>query len=132
MRILKVLKNQVICQEGTQADEMYVVRKGKIRVYKMINSEMVVLGEIGANDCVGEMSLFLGSKRTASLDALEDTELLALDKESVFEQMKNDPNFGIMLIKKISRRLTDAHKIIAKLEGEKKSLEILTQMRPNS
>ncbi|OHD56524.1 MAG: hypothetical protein A2Y33_15490 [Spirochaetes bacterium GWF1_51_8] len=129
MRIIKALKNQVICDEGSPGDEMFVVRKGKVRVFKMMNSELVELGIIGPNDCVGEMSLFLGTKRTASLDALEDTELMALDKESVFEHIKGDPGFGIMLIKKLAHRLTDAHKIIAKLQGEKMSLEHLCKMR---
>ncbi len=125
MEIRKYAAGDLICSEGSDSDEIFIVRSGRVRVFKTINSEKVELGFISQNDLFGEMSMFLKSKRTASIEASEASEIIVLDKKSVFEQIKKDPDFALQMITRLSLRLRQAHQVIAKLEGENKSLKIL-------
>lgn len=118
-------KGDIVCREGSKGDAVYVIREGSVKVFKMINGEKIELGSIGKNDMFGELSLFLNSRRTASIEALENTEILILDYDSVVDEISKDPKFGMMMLKKLAHRVQDAHKVITKLQGEKKSLELM-------
>lgn len=125
MELQSFKKGTVINQEGSASDGMYIVKKGKVEVYKTINAERVQLSIISSNDFFGEMSLFLNAPRTASVMALEDTEVIFLKKEDLFEQIKKEPEFALMMTTRLAKRLKEAHSVIAKLEGEKKAFELL-------
>jgi CRP-like cAMP-binding protein len=70
------------------------------------------------------MALFMDDIRTASIEAVEPTELLILDKDSVMEQYART-EFAFAMLRKLSKKIQDAHKVISRLEGEKKSLEMI-------
>lgn len=121
----KFAAGELICAEGSFGAEVYVVRSGKVRIFKTLNGEKIDLGFINQNDMFGEMSIFLKARRSASVEAAVDSEIIILDKENVFEMVKKDPDFAIQMITRLSSRLISAHKVIGKLEGEVKSLKIM-------
>ncbi len=121
----KFAKGELICREGTPGTEMYIIRSGRVGVFKTVNGEKINLGAVEINDMVGEMALFMEENRTASIEALESTDILILDKEAVMEQIRQDPKFAIAMLRKMSKKIQDAHKVISRLEGEKKSLEMI-------
>jgi CRP-like cAMP-binding protein len=121
----KFLAGELIVADGSTGAEVYVVRSGKVRVFKTQNGEKIELGFINQNDMFGEMSIFLKSRRTASVEAAVDSEIIILDKENVFDMIKQDSAFAVQMITRLSSRLIDAHKVIGKLEGEIKSLKIM-------
>lgn len=121
----KFQKGELICREGTPGTEMYIIRSGKVAVFKTVNGERVGLGFVEANDMVGEMALFTDTSRTASIEAAGPTEILILDKDAVMEQITADPKFAIAMLRKMSKKIIDAHAVISRLEGEKKSLEMI-------
>lgn len=125
MELKKYAAGTLISQEGSAADGMYVVKSGQVEVYKMINGSRIVLSRIAANDFFGEMSLFLGTPRTASVDALTDAELLYLKKEDLLDQVQSQPELAVMMLTRLAKRLKEAHSIIGRLEGEKKALELI-------
>lgn len=57
---------QIIFEEASTGNEMYFILSGKIRVYKTINGEEVLLGRFGQHDFFGELSLLLETERSAS------------------------------------------------------------------
>ena len=121
----KFLKGDFICRENNPGTDMFVILSGKVGVYKTINSEKIALNVLKAGDFCGEMSLLLNSCRTASLVVLEDTEVLILHKEAFLRKIQEDPKFTFVMISKLAKRLKDAQGVISKIEGEKKSLEIM-------
>ncbi|MCK5569156.1 MAG: hypothetical protein KAJ15_05525, partial [Spirochaetes bacterium] len=64
-------------------------------------------------------------ERTASMEALEDTEVQILNKESLLKKIQEDRQFALRMITTMAKRLKDAHGVISRLEGAKKSLEIM-------
>ncbi len=65
----------VLMKQGETGDRFYVVRSGELRVLK----SGVELARLGPGDAVGEIALLLGTRRTATVEAVSATSLLALE-----------------------------------------------------
>ncbi len=122
-------KGKTIITEGTAGEEFFIIKSGSVRVYKMLNGERINLSDLKEQDCFGEMNFFLNKKRTASVEALTDTEVYVLD-EKLFEILiKTKPAYALYMIKKLIRHLNESHEKISELLGEKKSLEVIYGQR---
>lgn len=85
-------RGQVLFREGDAGAEMFVVRRGTIVVSKAVTGRVEqVLARIGAGDFLGEMSLFGGSRRSATVQADADAELLTLDREALRRLTEQSP-----------------------------------------
>ena len=118
-------KGETICSQASDAAEMYIILSGKVKVYITINSEKIEVGVFEENEFFGEMSLLLDEARSASVEAIENTEVFILDKEGLLIKIKEEPEFAWIALQTMARRLKEAHNVISRIEGEKKSLEII-------
>lgn len=109
-RFLK--KWEVLFKEWDSANAMYLLSKWVIEVYKTINTKVIKLWEVNAEDILGEMALFWKKeKRSASAKAKEDSVVIVLLSFSIKEITKNNPE----LVEKIKN-------IIIKREKENKKI----------
>ena len=121
---------EIIIGENSDPSNMYMIQSGRVKVYKTVNEEKVELATMGKNDFFGEISLLLGRPHTATIEAIEDaTEILIFSKEALLKKMASDPNLALRMITVMANRLTEAHGVITRLEGEKRSVEIMYQNR---
>jgi CRP-like cAMP-binding protein len=67
----------LLFQAGDAADAAYLVRTGTLEVLSVRGDRIVV---VGPGDVVGELSLLDGAPRSASLRAVDATEVLRIDK----------------------------------------------------
>jgi CRP-like cAMP-binding protein len=118
-------KGEVICQEDSLGGEMYIIISGKALVYKMIDGNKINLASQEDGDFFGEISLLINCPRTASVEAVEDTEVMVLSKSSFIDKIVSDPRFALKMATTMAKRLEEAHRAISRLEGERKSLEML-------
>jgi len=118
-------KGEKIIEEGTYGKEMFVVVSGKLNVYKTINQEKIKLSELKADDFFGEMSLFLPVPRTATVEAIEDSEILIIKKDDFIEMIRERPELGEDIVSTMAHRIHELHNIIARLKGEVESLKIM-------
>ncbi len=125
MKIKKYHKGELICREDTTGGEMYVIISGKAKVYRLIDDTKIDIAYEQEGDFFGEISLLLDCPRTASVQAVEDTEILVLSKSSFIDKIVTDPRFALKMATTMARRLEEAHKVISDLEGARKSLELL-------
>jgi CRP/FNR family cyclic AMP-dependent transcriptional regulator len=91
-RGLECERNVTLFEEGDPADEMFVVRSGRIAVGRRSvdgRESLVALMETG--DVFGEMSLFDGGNRSASARALERSEILGIPYSAVREALDEHP-----------------------------------------
>jgi CRP-like cAMP-binding protein len=94
MKRLTYGPGEVVVRQGDEADSLYVVNNGRLRVMlrgeeEDSRNEEVAMLEPGA--VFGEMSLLLGGKRTASVIAAGQVECDRLDKEVFAEVVHNRP-----------------------------------------
>lgn len=118
-------KGDIIIQEGTSGKEIFVILKGKARVFKTIDRKKVELSILTQDDFFGEMSLFLQTPRTASVEAMEPTEVMFSNRKDFEAMVKEDPDIAVHILTTMAKRLTEAHNVIIQLEGEKKSLKVM-------
>jgi len=76
----------VLMQEGTDGEKMYIVCSGTLEV--QMQGQHVAYKKAG--DFLGEVALIQQIKRTATLVAKEDTVLLSLKRQDLFEVFKKD------------------------------------------
>lgn len=79
---LQYEKDTVICEEGSIGDEMYILQSGSIDVY-IGDNRITTISDQGY--VFGEMALFLGEKRSATLKARNNVVLTRLRKDDLRE-----------------------------------------------
>ncbi|MFN8527890.1 MAG: cyclic nucleotide-binding domain-containing protein [Anaerolineae bacterium] len=80
----------VIVKQGTRADGFYIISKGQVEIVKENEGETpYAIATLHAGQYFGEVGLRTGSKRTATVRALSDVELLKLDQYE-FEDLVSD------------------------------------------
>lgn len=94
-------KGEVIASEGDKAKCFYVIVDGNVGVFKN-NKKIIEYTKPGV--VVGELSRILNRPRTATLIALEDSNLLAIEGE-IEDIIKLYPDISKKLIKTLAERL---------------------------
>jgi len=129
----KFKKGEVIIAEGTVGKSLYIVRSGKVQVIKNSPTGPVQLAVLGPNEVFGEMSLIdeRFSRRTASVRALEDSEIIILDSHG-FENYLKKASPGISnLIKRLAKRLRETNDIISRAGVDLHNLPKATKASPD-
>ncbi len=97
---MRYVQDRVIMQEGQAGSLMYVVLEGRVTI-SIRNS---VVEKVGPGGMFGEMALIESSKRLASAVAETDCYLLAINRNTFLELVKDNPEFGIALLGAVGER----------------------------
>jgi MFS family permease len=79
---VEVSAGEVVVHEGAESDRFYVIESGNVRVTAADGHQ---LREEGPGDYFGEIGLLRDVPRTATITAMDDTVLLALEREEFLE-----------------------------------------------
>ena len=98
----------VICNEGDEGDYIYILKKGKLGVYKDENlvSEYEKPGTI-----LGEMSIILGEERTATIKALYPSTVSVI-RITLMDMVRNFPAFTVKILQVLASRLKDTTDVL--------------------
>ena len=93
MKMIKVGRNKVIVEEGQQLDELYLITRGKVEVKLLLpNGEMTVIRGLEPGDLVGDQALLERTAWLATLQTAEPVVLLKLDRPSLENALKGNPD----------------------------------------
>lgn len=92
---------ETIFEKGDIGKAMYVVVDGKIRIHDG-DREIEVLG---CDEVFGEMTVLTAELRSASATAVEESRLLRLDQDVLYEVMAGRPAISRAIIKVLVDRL---------------------------
>ena len=106
-----------IVREGEFGDCMYLILSGEV----MITREGQYTLTTKAGELFGEMSLFDGETRLATVTAVRRTRLLRLDRHALFELMDEEPQIAIGICQTLSRHVRDSIQRLETLLGEQKA-----------
>ena len=76
-----LVEGQVLCREGDPPGPLYVILSGSVRAYRrsMTTPDAIQeLAQLGSGDIVGEMAPLLRQARSATLQAIEPTQVLEI------------------------------------------------------
>jgi CRP/FNR family transcriptional regulator, cyclic AMP receptor protein len=99
-----------VFQEGDPGDSCYIVRAGSCRVTREhSDGRAITLANLGPGAIFGELAMLDGEARSASVEATEQTELLALPASDLRALLRQHPEMGEKLIVALTRRLREAN-----------------------
>jgi CRP/FNR family transcriptional regulator, cyclic AMP receptor protein len=100
--------SEIIFLEGSPGAEMFIVYSGRVQLTTNAPGYEIVLGEVGAGDFFGEMSLVDLSPRTATAKAVEDdTRLVAIDQAKFLYMVGQQPAFALTIMHALCRRIRE-------------------------
>lgn len=114
--VKKLASGELLFKEGDTPDAMYVVKRGRLIVFKQKGSSEVELAQISTGQMVGEMAFFDQKPRSASARADLDTEVIVLPFKSLQAQFDEFPEWIKAIVKTINEHLREANKRIKALE----------------
>jgi len=101
---------ETIFKEGDIGEKMYIIKSGRVEVVKKIHDEEVVLATLEQNSFFGEMALFGDKRRTATVRAVEDTELIPINKRILDVQLLRVPDWFVAILRTLVLRLKETNK----------------------
>ena len=108
LEIVDYKKGSIMFKEGEEGDFIAFIVKGKMEVKKEteFKGKQIVLATLGKGSIVGEVSFAVPEeKRTATVEAREDTEVVILRREPFEKLMERNPWIGIKIQKALLRIL---------------------------
>jgi CRP-like cAMP-binding protein len=86
-----VSDGELVFEQGDTGRVMYVIKSGKVDIFRTKHEREVKLATLGEEEYFGEMSLLLGAPRSASARANGDVELYVYDKDEFARLAVGEP-----------------------------------------
>jgi CRP-like cAMP-binding protein len=96
--------------EGDESDTCYVVRSGHVRaVREHTDGRTLTLATLGPGDIFGELAIFDEERRSATVEALDDIEVVAILAADMRSMLRRHPDIAVKLLAALSRRLRETN-----------------------
>lgn len=112
----RVTRGHIVFREGEPGDRLFIVMDGKVKIARTApDGRENLLAVLGATEMFGELSLFDPGPRTATVVAVTDTTLAALDHDDLRPLLEERPGLGVALLQALARRLRRTNEAMADL-----------------
>ncbi|MBL6928999.1 MAG: cyclic nucleotide-binding domain-containing protein [Rhodospirillales bacterium] len=98
---------EVIVRQGEIGECMYVVQEGTVEVIVEKGGVEAAVGTMGKNDFFGEMSIFGGEVRSATVRSVDSARILTIDKKNFLRGINDDPSLAFRMLKNMSKRIRE-------------------------
>lgn len=99
-------RNTVVLCEGDASDSLYVILRGKVKVFlNDENGKEVTLNYQETGEYFGELSLIDDTERSASVITVEKSTFAIISKQDFRSVLRNNPDIAIHLIKDLVYRV---------------------------
>ena len=101
---------QVVFREGDASDTCYIVRSGRARaVREHAGGRTITLATFGPGEFFGELALFEDELRSATVEAVEPTSVVAVLGPDMRRLMAEHPGISARLVIALGRRLRETN-----------------------
>ena len=109
-------KDDVIVEENSRGDEMFLISSGRVVLTTAAPGRNVVLASLGPGEFFGEMSLVDAAPRIATAIADEDnTRLVSLDQQRFIYLVSQQPAFALTVMHELCQRIRNRWELYEKL-----------------
>jgi CRP-like cAMP-binding protein len=111
-------KGEHVCRQGEQGTTFHLIKSGSISVrVKADGGVEAEVAKLGPGSYFGEMSLLTGEPRSSTCTALEDCEILSLDRETFAVLLQENPAVAQAMSNILaSRQMATQEKLTAERE----------------
>ncbi len=105
LEFVNIPGNRVLVQQGDPGDSMFILVQGRLQAeVETPNGPPKIIGEVTRGESVGEMALFTGDPRSATIYSLRDSILLRINKPTFDLLIRKFPTCAVELSKLIIQR----------------------------
>jgi CRP/FNR family transcriptional regulator, dissimilatory nitrate respiration regulator len=98
--------DQTVFMQGDKANGLYIVLKGRVKVFKTSpRGREQTLMIMAAGQPVGEVAVLSGEAYPATAETLEDSELLYIPRQAFLDLVAREPEVALRLLAALSSRL---------------------------
>ncbi|MBK5261121.1 MAG: Crp/Fnr family transcriptional regulator [Peptostreptococcaceae bacterium] len=113
-------KGEIIYHAGETSDSLYIVSKGKIRIYRLSESGKEQLVHIlQPGDFAGELALFRETVYEAYAEAMQETSVCTLKRVDLKGLLLKYPSISLKVLTEFSNRLAQSEKQTMRFATEK-------------
>jgi CRP/FNR family cyclic AMP-dependent transcriptional regulator len=99
-------KNTIVINEGDEANALYVVVAGQVKVFlSNEDGKEIIINIQGACEHFGELALLDSTRRSASVMTTEKTKLAVISKPDFQRMLADHPGIALSLIRDLTRRV---------------------------
>jgi CRP/FNR family cyclic AMP-dependent transcriptional regulator len=92
--------------KGDEGTRLYVIVRGRCRVVTTsMDGSDAQFTIMNPGEVIGEVTLFGGGERSATVTAVDECELLSLDRRDFFPLLRSNPDVAIQLLEVLAQRL---------------------------
>lgn len=119
----------VLFREGDRGATMYVIRSGKVRIWKHISETELTLAVLGPGEFFGEMALLEGLPRSAGATVVDEAELIELQRDAFETLVRKNGEIAVRLMRRLSARLREADRQVQALMSRSGAARALSLAR---
>jgi CRP/FNR family transcriptional regulator, cyclic AMP receptor protein len=99
---------EVVFREGDESNTSYIVRQGHARAVRQhSDGRTLTLANFGPGEVFGELAMFDSDRRSATIEAIDDLDLLAILGADMQRLMREHPDIAVKLVVTLGRRLRE-------------------------
>lgn len=110
-------RGEKVIEQGANGDSMFILVKGEANVVVSRNGFDTHVASLKSGDCFGEMSLLTGEKRSASVIANSDCEVVEIGKPVLANSLKENPELLDKLSALLAQRQLENDGVLASQNG---------------
>jgi ATP-binding cassette subfamily B protein len=103
LRARRVRAGEVLFRQDDGPGSMFIVAKGRLRVYREEGGRTLDIGFLRVGDMFGEASLFARARRLATVEAMADGELLELAPEAFTRLLEESPELREVVAERVAQ-----------------------------
>ena len=106
---------EVVFKEGDEGSTCYIVRSGRARaVREHADGRSITLAHFGPGDIFGEMAMFDGERRSATVESIEATDAIAILSVDMHRLLREYPDISVKLVAALGQRLRETNERLAR------------------
>src|SRR5579871_4978708 len=98
-RLRPVTAGEVLVEPGDESVSLFVVKRGKLQVFRVFGDSETFIVEHGPGQFSGEIILLSGRPALGRIRAAEPGEVLEVDRENLLALVQTDPELGEILMR---------------------------------
>jgi CRP/FNR family transcriptional regulator len=115
----------IILREGDPGDTCYVLEKGQARVTRQhADGRTITLTNVGTGEIFGELAMFGGEVRSATVEAVDDVRAVAILAGDLKRLLNDHPEISVKLLSALGEKLREANARIARQSFQKVSSRV--------
>lgn len=101
-------KDEVLIEQGSEEHDLFIILHGRARIIMSNHAdEEVGMAEAGVGETLGEVSLLVDAPHSASVVAIEHTQVMRITRYALASMMASDPELAARLWHRLAQMMGD-------------------------